>query len=277
MQGVVNMVANIYLLMCLTNLHAGSGDVNFNIIDNEVQRDPISGYPVIHSSGVKGALREFYESKWGKKDTRIEYIFGSEQIEKGESTIDGKYKFLSASLISRPVRVLNGEKFFYRATSAALLKDFFSLLKDINADGCDKADKLLTKLEELKVPDDKVYILDNDTEVNIEGLLAEYKDIPEKQLITDILGKNIAIFSNNTLKALPLPVQARNRLGENNNLWYEEIVPRESIFYLSIIPGNDKENYISDFEGLLFKENIQFGADASIGYGLTEIRKLWGE
>ena len=51
------MTANIYLLECLTNLHVGSGEVNYNIVDNEVERDVVTNYPTINSSGVKGALR----------------------------------------------------------------------------------------------------------------------------------------------------------------------------------------------------------------------------
>ena len=44
----------------MTNMHVGNGDVNYNIIDNEVEKDPVTGYPTINASGVKGALREFF-------------------------------------------------------------------------------------------------------------------------------------------------------------------------------------------------------------------------
>ena len=47
-----------YKIDCITNLHVGSGDLNYNIVDNEVERDAVTGYPVIHASGLKGALRE---------------------------------------------------------------------------------------------------------------------------------------------------------------------------------------------------------------------------
>ena len=55
------MTANLYFIKCLTNLHVGSGDVNFNIIDEEIEKDPVTGYPTINASGVKGALRQFFE------------------------------------------------------------------------------------------------------------------------------------------------------------------------------------------------------------------------
>ena len=47
-----------YKIECLTNLHVGSGEINYNIVDNEVEKDAITNLPVIHASGVKGALRD---------------------------------------------------------------------------------------------------------------------------------------------------------------------------------------------------------------------------
>ena len=35
------MAAIIVNLECMTNMHVGNGDVNYNIIDNEVEKDPV--------------------------------------------------------------------------------------------------------------------------------------------------------------------------------------------------------------------------------------------
>ena len=43
------MAAIIVNLECITNMHVGNGDVNYNIIDNEVEKDPITGYPTINA------------------------------------------------------------------------------------------------------------------------------------------------------------------------------------------------------------------------------------
>lgn len=67
------MKAKIFVIECLTNLHVGNGDVNFNIIDNEVERDVVTGFPTINSSGVKGALRAFFEEN---DLSNINEIFG---------------------------------------------------------------------------------------------------------------------------------------------------------------------------------------------------------
>jgi len=57
------MNIDLYIIEALTNIHVGSGDINFDIIDNQVQKDAITGYPVIHSSSFKGALREHFRDK----------------------------------------------------------------------------------------------------------------------------------------------------------------------------------------------------------------------
>lgn len=63
---------------------------------------------------------------------------------------------------------------------------------------------------------------------------------------------------------------ARNCLndqGISENLWYEEIVPHESVFYFPVLADN---NYIEEFKNTM--ENIiQFGANASLGYGLAKV------
>ena len=74
------MKSIVYILEPITNLHVGNGDINYNIIDNEVEKDPLTNYPIINSSGVKGAFRQFIQNN-SKIDKKVEIdIFGSEQI-----------------------------------------------------------------------------------------------------------------------------------------------------------------------------------------------------
>ncbi|MCS4455235.1 RAMP superfamily CRISPR-associated protein [Clostridium botulinum] len=53
----------IYTIRCLTNMHVGSGDASYTLIDNQVQRDVITGFPTINSSSLKGSLRSFLDPK----------------------------------------------------------------------------------------------------------------------------------------------------------------------------------------------------------------------
>ena len=59
--------------------------------------------------------------------------------------------------------------------------------------------------------------------------------------------------------------------GESKQLWYEEIVPHESVFY-TIVIGNDEKtlnifiNALNDINNI-----VQFGGNASVGYGLCRV------
>ena len=90
-----------YKIECLTNLHVGSGDLNYNIIDNEVERDAVTGYPIIHASGLKGALKEHFKKK--EDPQFILDVFGQEPSD--DKIQAGSYKFLDAYLLARPMRV----------------------------------------------------------------------------------------------------------------------------------------------------------------------------
>ena len=67
------MIVKCFKMECLTNLHVGSGENNYNIVDKEVEKDPVLQVPTIHASGVKGALREHLEAQGCGK---VDEIFG---------------------------------------------------------------------------------------------------------------------------------------------------------------------------------------------------------
>ena len=120
----------LYKIECLTNLHAGSGDINYNIIDNEVERDPVFGLATINSSSVKGALREHFERTGGLSGlniAEINRIFDKEAKDKDgkkQDTEKGEYKFLRADLIARPMRVSNGSEPYANVACYEALKAF---------------------------------------------------------------------------------------------------------------------------------------------------------
>lgn len=66
----------LFHITAITNLHVGSGTENIGVVDNLIQRDVITKLPIIHSSSLKGALRE--HCNCNKDQNVIDYIFGSE-------------------------------------------------------------------------------------------------------------------------------------------------------------------------------------------------------
>ena len=40
----------LYIIECATNMHVGSGDASFTVVDNQVERDVITNFPTINSA-----------------------------------------------------------------------------------------------------------------------------------------------------------------------------------------------------------------------------------
>lgn len=251
------MKANIFKIETLTNLHVGSGDANYGIIDNLIQRDPTTHLPTINGSSLKGALKEFFESQWN--DTgKISDIFGNNDQNAG-------YSFLSANLVAIPVR--SNKKAYFLATAPMVIKQ----LKEDNTNYGLNLD--FSAFDNL-TPKENRPIVFSDT----DGLLIEdFKDFEQvnKNLQAPIFGnfENLVYFNDKDFKNLcndtNLPVVARNKVGEN--LWYEQIVPHKSLFSFIVIHN---DTHFDDFVNE-FKDNIvHIGANATVGYGFTKISKI---
>jgi CRISPR-associated protein Cmr4 len=246
---------DIYIIECITNLHVGSGDNDFGLIDNRVQRDVITGFPTINSSSLKGALKEHCG------DNLIE-VFGN-------GNQKGKYKFFSAKLLAIPSRAL--DRPYYLVTCQEILDEFKEMIELFYKETEDFTNEEFQNEKEVEGYKIKKYIkykklfkdIDKEKEEE-EILILEYKDF--KELVSE------------------LPVIARNHLenGESQNLWYEEIVPRKSLFYFGIDKGVEKEDLEKNFEKeILFDKNggklVHIGGNVTIGYGACKIKKLKAE
>ena len=141
--------------------------------------------------------------------------------------------------------------------------------------------KALKKLSQEKVKEGEPLIFENIQGVILEDLKAKASSL-DISILNELLGDNIALFSDIDFKDLSLPVLARNYLEEgiSKNLWYEEVVPKKSKFYFVIAkPTNldepDKKENLDKFERQLDeKKHIQFGANKSIGYGYSKVEKV---
>ncbi|BDU50900.1 type III-B CRISPR module RAMP protein Cmr4 [Haliovirga abyssi] len=252
----IKIKKDIYLIECFTNLHVGSGDNDFGLIDTRVQRDVITGFPTINSSSLKGALKEHC---------------GDDLIEGfGNETQKGKYKFFPAKLLAIPARAL--DRPYYLVTCQEILDDFKEMMELFYKETEDFKNEEFQEEKEVEGYKTKKYIKykklikDIDKEKGEEEILIlEYKDF--KELVSE------------------LPVIARNHLenGESQNLWYEEIVPRKSLFYFGIDKGIEEKvegkTLEEKFEEkILFDENggelIHIGGNVTIGYGACKIKKL---
>lgn len=262
---------NIYSIKCKTHLHAGSGDSNYGVIDKLVQRDPTDNIPCIFASSLKGALREYYQHK---QPELVDGIFGKDD--------KGAVIFNQAYLISLPVK--SNTTPYFNLTCPLVLNKFLedcTFFQHTNNQVHSVISELIENKEEDKIKHFNNQ-LDNTTKIEefnsndvIKGSIADLN------ILETLLGNNIAITSDkeflNLTNNYNLPVIARNNLenGVSKNLWYEQIIPRESRYYFvaTTMPGKDTEA-VKLFDHFQTTTNLQIGANASIGYGFCEINKL---
>lgn len=266
------MTTQAYLIQCITNLHVGSGDASYGIVDKLVQRDTIFNYPTIHASSLKGSLREHFESVWGKTDQKTNLIFGK-RTNNDNDTESGNLNFLNADLVALPVRCshrqfaltfcLQNVEFVNEKAKMIINKE---LLKQPT-----ETDKLFTN----DVPESSIFLEDDELQkvthsTPFPGIVAIDNFTAFDQQYAVVSEDKFRNYAEN------LPVIARNRLDEDKNLWYEEVVPHQTIFITYMVPkqGLLDNTTFSEFEKELLEKPIQIGANSSIGYGLCKFHKI---
>ncbi len=263
------MKTHFYIIQALTNIHVGSGDANFGVIDNLIQRDPVTELPAVHGSSLKGALREYFESQ---NNINIEEIFGSNDN-------SGNYKFLAAQMLAIPVR--SNKKPYFMATSHSVIKEFKKLAESMGG----KIPKALESLTSFEPSEDETFVFCDTHNLIIEDFSAfqrqNFEQINDLNKYLGVEENNLVIFNDNDFKRIcsdaNLPVIARNKLenGKSQNLWYEQVIPRESRLWTVIISPDD-DNHFEEFNKKLTdpKSIIPIGANASVGYGFTKFIEL---
>ncbi len=263
------MNINYYLITTLTNLHAGSGDAQYGVIDNQVQKDVTTGLPTIHSSSLKGALRKYCENQDNVSTEDISNIFGADADENKKTSKAGKCKFLTADLLSRPVR--SDKVPYFNATSPDILLRLKAKCDDFG----------IQVLEEIKNwPSEPKEIEPLVFEEKYARAIAEETDWVASfdsqfsvSAFTKICGDRLMMMQSQTFQELELPVIARNHLenGISKNLWYEEVMPADARFGFFIIGPEAEMNVLDQ---LINNKIVQIGANASIGYGLCKIERI---
>lgn len=272
------MKIELYKITTLSNLHVGSGDINFDVIDNQVQRDSITNLPNINSSSLKGAFREHFTGD-GNESNMVKYIFGPEN-NSNDSHQTGAYSFFEGQLLTRPVR--SNVKSHFNATSKAIIKNLLQTIEDFEIDFDNEIKIELEKLLKIDLKKGSPVIFENSNNAYLEDLKAITNNLDVSKL-KELLGDDLALFDDVELSELDLPVLARNALenGVSQNLWYEEVVPKKSTFFFCIgkpqnIDPKDYDQKIKGFENRFDKEGskLQIGANKSIGYGFTKVQKV---
>ena len=273
------MKSELYIIQCKSNIHVGSGDTNYGVIDKLIQRDTTDDLPCIFSSSLKGAFREYFEKVIEKDKPEGQKVISDKIFGKGENKNSngiskGSHIFQQAFLLSFPLR--SNQKPFFNAISPFIIDQ---LLKLALLQNYIFPAPLLKELEEIAKlePDVNKPILCGKP----DGLIIEDFDNFENNPgsfpnLKMIVGDNIIILNIDDMKRVTdnyhLPIIARNKLenGQSQNLWYEQIVPRESKFTFFV--ATDKTD--DQFKALVNNKTVQIGGDSSIGYGYSLIYSL---
>jgi CRISPR-associated protein Cmr4 len=256
-----------YFIECITNMHVGSGDANYGVVDKLVQRDSVTNYPTIHASSLKGALREHFEGVFGENSQEVNNIFGKE-AKNGEESASGDYKFFGADLVAFPVRS-NYKQFSLTVSpnSMQLVNNKSTLL---TGHSIFNQQLISDKFYSANPPSYNVYLEDElFAKESIMPILncSGIKCFEDRYAIAEEL-KFDSFIKN-------LPVIARNQLnnGISKNLWYEEVVPHQSIF-ITYIASTSKHFEKFELELLKAGQTIQIGGNASVGYGICKFHKI---
>ena len=233
---------NVWFITAKTNLHVGNENTSsYGLIDLAVQRNVTTGLPCINSSSLKGALNEYAAKEAKLESDNLIKIFGSDKVkENGKSrnsdTQKGQYTFFDDNILFLPVQ--SDTNLYELVTCDAVLNRFF------------KQVKLMTGKD----------ITENDLRD------FKYTKTIKGEVVTE--EKFIELCSDDNL-----PIIARNVLdnGESKNLWYEQVVPAETVFYTIIDDKGDRTlaNKIADDKAI-----VQIGANATIGYGYCKFTNL---
>ncbi len=226
------MNTHVFLITAKTNLHVGNeSGGEFSIIDKAIQRDPLTMLPCINSSSLKGAIKEFCVHN---SNVNIAKLFGSD-IDKATGKVKpgtqkGEAIFFDAKLLLLPQQ--DDHTLYHYVTSDVVIKMMNERIK------------LFNSTYQYEKPDD-------------------FHGKPVKSN-SDMVELSTLCHEDN------LPIIARNYLenGESKNLWYEQVLPAETVLY-TIIQEEGEE-----LAKALDDKIVQIGANATIGYGYCKFELM---
>lgn len=267
------MKPELYIIQCKSNLHVGSGDSNYGVIDKLVQRDTADNLPCIYSSSLKGAFREYFEEALKEKKL-ADSIFGEGSNKNSNGQSKGSHIFQQAFLLTIPLR--SNQKPFYSSISPFIVEQLLEMAKLFNYKFPEELEKELKMVKSFQPQNNKPIIFHNPTNLEIEDFSLFDQSTEKLPELQNIIGKDIVILSTDDMKRMTndyhLPIIARNKLdnGQSKNLWYEQVLPRESIFTAFVATDATPD----EFKSKVNNKIVQIGGDSSVGYGYSLIYSL---
>lgn len=268
----------VLYLFTRTPLHVGAG-ASVGAIDQPVQRERHTGFPIIPGSSVKGVLRD-HLGKLGP-DT-INELFGKGDA--GENFTAGRISFGEARLLAFPVRSAKGA--FALATSALALQRFArdaGLAVKVPSSPADMTCLAGGKLV-IEKNGQKGVVLEEYRFKVTEPFPMEWEGVLTKLLNDAVLSGaegRFVLLSDGDLSHFAVNACQVNQhvriddetgTAEDGGLFNEETVPSETLFYapLTALSRGSDENEV--FKALAPEQLVQFGGNGTTGLGYCTVK-----
>ena len=299
-------VSDILFLYVETPLHAGTG-AGLGAIDLPIQRERVTGYPLVQASGIKGVLRSLAERKEGVSSQKVITAFGPETDNASDHA--GAFAPGDARLLLFPVRSLLG--IFAWTTSRHALSRF---VRDAGFAG--------QKIDEWSVPDlpednngDQIALVcqGNDISAGNQVVLEEFsvqvkaqeevnhiaKWLVERALPSgdeykywrEALQRRLIILPEDDFREFTrFSTEVVTRVQLNNEkktvkhgaLWTEENLPTDTLLYVPVYAtrsrssqppkGWDDALKVLEFVRQTAIGRVQIGGNETIGRGIVALR-----
>jgi CRISPR-associated protein Cmr4 len=300
------MKRHLLTLYTRTPLHVGSG-TSVDVVDLPIMRERITGFPVIPASSLKGViLQHARETFDGGKHARSKEIpddakllFGAIEGEgEDQKSNAGCVQIMEAKILAFPVRSLAG-CFAWLTCPAALERCQRDTNRKFTIPSVDK--ERVVAGAELIVNNQVVleeYALDLQANSNGQAALlaGELTGLCADPLWTSKLAPRLAIVHDENFQHFVMTcteVVARividPKTRTNENLWNQENVPCEALFYsvLTVLPprrnGLPESFNPNEKLGELLPDGkdpekqppiLQIGGDETTGHGLCETKRI---
>lgn len=296
----MNRLNSIVMMYGITPCHAGSGS-SMGVVDLPIQRERHTNWPMIQSSGVKGAFRANFDkyknslSETQKQEIRqfdklTDSIFGTDKGGESDSGYAGSFSVSDAKILAYPMR--SNVAPFVWMTAPAVLKRFFK-------------DLVLTEKIRDSIFDNSFFNLEEDSYICVTGnitgslLLEEYELKPSDKTISDEIktvlnqylpeANRLVIVTDEVFNygvtdctqiTAQIKIDSKTGTTQDGSLRYQEELPADTIMYSVVLWGDSKnraeENLkaetIKDFIcNTVIKKYIQIAGDETCGRGIFEL------
>jgi len=306
----VSTAKGVIFLYAQSWLHPGAG-ASTGAIDLPIQREVHTEYPVIPASSVKGSLRDQAESTVSKDI--VDALFGPEVSRGGPAVSSAKDTHFAgalsvgdAKILLFPVRSLT--RSFCWATCPLVLSRLWRDLKTMGTDAHWQAPSEVQKGIALMAGEtpERLFLEDMDFEARADRQTAAIAAFLADRFPAEVIGQafhaklksDVVVVNDEEFKYLAkyaTQVSARTQLTSNKttdktigldgkeeqgNLWYEETLPPETVFYVPVMAeparGGAAKSELAEGDAVMDRLGkevlqsgyIQIGGNETLGHGV---------